>query len=436
MNRRSRMLAAWGLLMTGAMACDANEEQEPTPPANEAPTGISYVRGAAKVTDAQNGIVVDVPAGWYAIVPNEGQGTLTLASYDMNNLENMEPHQSSHRLSEQRAKIDITAVMPEPGQTVEQFVQQRLSALGSEGPDGVTAQVLPSRDMLAYSLAGRQGRAYKFEQGQETALEVALPWDNGQVLLINIVPAHTEKLAEALSVLEQVRTPAQELTGQRPPVREGAGLVAPLRLLPTLVQAFGACSGWTGSDSGSIAPTTPITINLPFYVGTRWRAGGAGSFWGNHYHGNCNNDYYAIDFNRVNANCSYYIEDAGQNVYSVANGTAYVYPNSTQGYGNYVDVVHSSGIKTRYAHLQAIRVAHGAAVTARTVVGLLGTTGNSSAPHLHFGYYQNGYSRCRTSSGRCPNGEAASSVQSAKPSPMHTYHGSRTMVDAGCYTAP
>jgi murein DD-endopeptidase MepM/ murein hydrolase activator NlpD len=54
------------------------------------------------------------------------------------------------------------------------------------------------------------------------------------------------------------------------------------------------------------------------------------------------------------------------------------------GYGNMVELDHGHGVTTRYAHLSAFQVAHGQTVTAGQVVGLLGSTGRSTGPHLHY----------------------------------------------------
>ena len=56
----------------------------------------------------------------------------------------------------------------------------------------------------------------------------------------------------------------------------------------------------------------------------------------------------------------------------------------TGGYGNLVEVEHGQGIVTRYAHLSAFNVAPGQTVTPGTIVGLLGSTGRSTGPHLHY----------------------------------------------------
>lgn len=53
-------------------------------------------------------------------------------------------------------------------------------------------------------------------------------------------------------------------------------------------------------------------------------------------------------------------------------------------YGNYVALEHSGGIYTLYAHLSASSVQVGESVTAGQKIGNVGSTGNSSGPHLHF----------------------------------------------------
>lgn len=54
------------------------------------------------------------------------------------------------------------------------------------------------------------------------------------------------------------------------------------------------------------------------------------------------------------------------------------------GYGQLVEVDHGLGITTRYAHLSAILVDVGDEVAYRTPVGLLGNSGRSTGPHLHY----------------------------------------------------
>ncbi len=61
------------------------------------------------------------------------------------------------------------------------------------------------------------------------------------------------------------------------------------------------------------------------------------------------------------------------------------------GYGYLVVVDHANGYQTYYAHLSNIFVMEGEVVTAGQVIGALGSTGNSTGPHLHFEVRYNGY---------------------------------------------
>ncbi len=58
-------------------------------------------------------------------------------------------------------------------------------------------------------------------------------------------------------------------------------------------------------------------------------------------------------------------------------------------YGYVVMVKHNNGYETRYAHLTRTRVKKGEAIEAGEIVGLLGSTGRSTGPHLHYEVVQN-----------------------------------------------
>jgi murein DD-endopeptidase MepM/ murein hydrolase activator NlpD len=62
------------------------------------------------------------------------------------------------------------------------------------------------------------------------------------------------------------------------------------------------------------------------------------------------------------------------------------------GYGNMVDIVHSGGYMSRYAHFSRIAdgMRKGRAVEAGDVVGYVGQTGHATGPHLHFEFLRGG----------------------------------------------
>jgi biotin carboxyl carrier protein len=79
------------------------------------------------------------------------------------------------------------------------------------------------------------------------------------------------------------------------------------------------------------------------------------------------------------------IAPAGTPVVAATAGTVVaVNGNAGASYGNYVAIEHSGGVYTLYAHLSSTSVSVGQSVTAGQTIGAVGSTGNSSGPHLHF----------------------------------------------------
>ena len=72
-------------------------------------------------------------------------------------------------------------------------------------------------------------------------------------------------------------------------------------------------------------------------------------------------------------------------IFSIAPGTvSRVRDPMSDSAGFYVDVSHDNGTTSQYMHLHTIQVTSGQRVEAGTVVGTMGTTGNSTGVHLHF----------------------------------------------------
>ena len=80
----------------------------------------------------------------------------------------------------------------------------------------------------------------------------------------------------------------------------------------------------------------------------------------------------------------------GTPILAADSGVAAVYPDNGNGYGNDIMINHGGGRVTLYAHMSAFAISNGASVTQGQVIGYVGSTGNSTGPHLHFEVRVNG----------------------------------------------
>jgi len=79
----------------------------------------------------------------------------------------------------------------------------------------------------------------------------------------------------------------------------------------------------------------------------------------------------------------------GTPIWAAASGTV-IHAGWLGGYGNLVVVDHGNGLATAYAHASSILVVLGQQVVQGETIALIGSTGNSSGPHLHFEVRVNG----------------------------------------------
>ena len=80
---------------------------------------------------------------------------------------------------------------------------------------------------------------------------------------------------------------------------------------------------------------------------------------------------------------------AGSNIVAVASGVV-SWSGERYGYGKMVEVAHGDGVITRYAHNQENLVKVGDMVRRGDVVALMGNSGRSTGPHVHFEVHKNG----------------------------------------------
>jgi hypothetical protein len=80
-----------------------------------------------------------------------------------------------------------------------------------------------------------------------------------------------------------------------------------------------------------------------------------------------------------------FASEPGLNVYATGDGTVSFVKLSNGGYGNVLVIDHGYGYSSKYGHLQKIFVHSGQKVYRGQIIALLGNSGKSTGPHLHYG---------------------------------------------------
>jgi len=136
---------------------------------------------------------------------------------------------------------------------------------------------------------------------------------------------------------------------------------------------------WSQSNSVGQIPTSPghstryrfiwpepsAQVSQPF---------GPSSYWFEPAYGGYPHFHTGIDL----------VEPLGSPVLAADDGIVALVGSGTTGYGNYVVIAHAGGLDTLYGHLSAALVKPGQTIGQGQTIGLEGSTGNSTGPHLHF----------------------------------------------------
>ncbi len=176
-----------------------------------------------------------------------------------------------------------------------------------------------------------------------------------------------DRLSTVESLKQSALTNAQETREEY--LAEVEGLLAQSAELAERIRRAQDGSS-TGSGSGSTGSGQPSAAGLV------WPCDGVvvsgfGMRWGRMHEG-------------IDIGCAY-----GTPNRAAASGTV-IYSGWLGGYGNLVVVDHGNGLSTAYAHASSLLVGVGQAVSQGQTVSLVGSTGNSSGPHLHFEVRVNG----------------------------------------------
>ena len=191
---------------------------------------------------------------------------------------------------------------------------------------------------------------------------------------VNVISARTAEAREVrdrlasdrdtLAAAEQLK--ASALTDARETreeyLHEVEALAAQSAALATAIRSSSSGTTGTGvpSASGFIWPVNGVVVS------------GFGMRWGRMHEG--------IDI----------AASSGTPIWAAASGTV-IHAGWLGGYGNLVVVDHGNGLATAYAHASAILVSVGQGVSQGETLSLVGSTGNSSGPHLHFEVRVNGF---------------------------------------------
>lgn len=179
---------------------------------------------------------------------------------------------------------------------------------------------------------------------------------SGSAMLVSYAP--TSRVDAGASAFDSLfgghsAMPQQSLSGRRGLLSDEA---APAGLLSDLRTGYGSPFGALGDRiTSGFGSRTPPRTSL-----------GLGS-----------SNHRGIDMSLQGGASGYPVEAAA--------GGVVTYAGPRKGYGNMVEVAHPDGMTTRYGHLQSIgNVAIGDEIARGTPVGLVGNTGKSKGPHLHF----------------------------------------------------
>ncbi|MGZ9934487.1 LysM peptidoglycan-binding domain-containing M23 family metallopeptidase [Streptomyces sp. NC-S4] len=169
--------------------------------------------------------------------------------------------------------------------------------------------------------------------------------------------------AEAEAEAEAEAAPAPEADAK--PVRERPRAAAPAQR-ESAAEPRAEVQAEPRAEAPAAAPQSAGGFVAPVGGGISTQYKVAGAMWSSGYHT-------GVDF----------IAAMGTTVKAVGAGTV-VSAGWSGSYGNEIVIRHADGKYSQYAHLSQLSVSSGQSVTAGQAIGLSGSTGNSTGPHLHF----------------------------------------------------
>lgn len=213
------------------------------------------------------------------------------------------------------------------------------------------------------TLANRLQAGVDYEKGKSGAKKAA------QAKIVSQNVDNYDQYAAVMSALGLKRFDSLYSSGGKLPEDSG---------LNTGINVNRSSASQKTSSAGFVNPTTASNSVVTSGYGGRNAPKTSGGY------GSSNHD--GIDIGGTGGNLN------GQAADSIGGGKVTEVGYDENGYGNYVVVDHGNGYTSLYGHLQKATVKQGDTVSAGQQVGVIGSTGSSSAPHLHLRVHKNGQS--------------------------------------------
>jgi murein DD-endopeptidase MepM/ murein hydrolase activator NlpD len=214
---------------------------------------------------------------------------------------------------------------------------------------------LKQRDQLAAELA--QLRVLQAQQEDSMAqLEVKIEETQGELYMLS---------RQSTQLAQQVTDMLQQ--------QEDAIISAAMQAVWTQVQLWSQSNN-VGQIPASAGHSTKYRFIWPEPQASISQGFGPSTFWFEPAYGQFAHFHTGLDL----------VEPFGSPVYAADDGVVALVGSSSSGYGNYVVIAHSGGLDTLYGHLSTSLVKVGQVVNQGQPVGLEGSSGNSTGPHVHF----------------------------------------------------
>ena len=383
-----RVIAVVGLALALALAASASAQ---TPESDKAAVDarIAALQAEIASSKAQEGVLTSQLSAVVAEL-EDAQAAVDTAQASVSTLE--------AELSAAQARLDeLTALLARQTKRLERLQTEYAKAVGILEARVRAAYIDEPPDVLAFlvsassfdeiidsveliSRIGAQDRriARQVEKARVAAAaerKATIGTRRLQAATVSVIGSRTEEARVArdqlagdrdrLATVEDLKTSALSNTRETREeyLREVEALAAESAALAAQIRDAQEGAGSTGtgqpSAAGFIWPCDGVVVS------------GFGMRWGRMHEG-------------IDIGCAY-----GTPNRAAASGTV-IYSGWLGGYGNLVVVDHGNGLSTAYAHASSLLVGVGQSVSQGETVSLVGSTGNSSGPHLHFEVRVNG----------------------------------------------